>query len=127
LWIGTYPHPTGGPEGVWRVELDADVVAGTGSFVGGAPAAPSPSASFLALDGGTLYAGGETESGSVSAFAVGPDGGPERRGAPVATGGSFPCHVTVRGDGLGAHHGHGVLTVVPTADDGAVDAAADRG
>lgn len=127
LWIGTYPHPTGGPEGVWRVELDADVVAGTGSFVGGAPAAPSPSASFLALDGATLYAVGETESGSVSAFAVGPDGGLERRGEPVATGGSFPCHVTVSGDVLVANYGDGVLTVVPTADDGAFEAASDGG
>ncbi|MGO1278560.1 MAG: lactonase family protein, partial [Cellulosimicrobium funkei] len=73
LWIGTYPHLSGA-EGVWRVELDVDPAAGTGSFGGGTLAAASGSPSFLALDGDTLYAVGETEAGSVSAFAGGPHG-----------------------------------------------------
>jgi 6-phosphogluconolactonase (cycloisomerase 2 family) len=125
LWIGTYPHPAnGGAEGVWRVGLDVDAAAGTGSFGSGALAAESPSPSFLALDGATLYAVGETEDGSVSAFAVGPDGGLVPRGERVATGGSYPCHVVVSGDVLVANYGDGVLTAVARAADGALAAAA---
>ncbi|WP_313664229.1 beta-propeller fold lactonase family protein [Cellulosimicrobium cellulans] len=127
LWIGTYPHPAnGGTEGVWRVGLDVDAAAGTGSFVGGVLAAESPSPSFLALDDDTLYAVGETEAGSVSAFAVGPDGGLAPRGERVATGGSYPCHVVVSGDVLVANYGDGVLTAVATAADGALAAADGR-
>ncbi|SDF74158.1 6-phosphogluconolactonase, cycloisomerase 2 family [Cellulosimicrobium cellulans] len=126
LWIGTYPHPSGA-EGVWRVELDVDPAAGTGSFGGGALAVAASSPSFLALDGDTLYAVGETEAGSVSAFAVGPDGALTPRGGPVATGGTYPCHVAVSGDVLVANYGDGVLTVVPTADDGGIAAAPDGG
>lgn len=127
LWIGTYPHPAnGGAEGVWRVGLDVDAAAGTGSFVGGVLAAESPSPSFLALDDDTLYAVGETEAGSVSAFAVGPDGGLTPRGERVATGGSYPCHVVVSGDVLVANYGDGVLTAVATAADGALAAADGR-
>ncbi|MFD4993712.1 lactonase family protein [Cellulosimicrobium cellulans] len=126
LWIGTYPHPANdGAEGVWRVGLDVDAAAGTGSFVGGVLAAESPSPSFLALDGDTLYAVGETEAGSASAFAVGPDGGLTPRGEQVATGGSYPCHVVVSGDVLVANYGDGVLTAVTTAADGALAAASD--
>ncbi|MFF2269766.1 lactonase family protein [Cellulosimicrobium cellulans] len=126
LWIGTYPHPAnGGAEGVWRVGLDVDAAAGTGSFAGGVLAAESPSPSFLALDGETLYAVGETEAGSVSAFAVGPDGDLAPRGERVATGGSYPCHVVVSGDVLVANYGDGVLTAVATAADGALAAADD--
>ncbi|MGN6239385.1 MAG: lactonase family protein [Cellulosimicrobium cellulans] len=126
LWIGTYPHPAnGGAEGVWRVGLDVDAVAGTGSFVGGALVAETPSPSFLALDGDTLYAVGETEVGSVSAFAVGADGGLAPRGGPVATGGAYPCHVVVSGDVLVANYGDGVLTAVATAADGSLAAVAD--
>ncbi|QJW35803.1 lactonase family protein [Cellulosimicrobium protaetiae] len=125
LWIGTYPHPAnGGAEGVWRVGLEVDAAAGTGSFVGGALVAESPSPSFLALDRDTLYAVGETEAGSVSAFTVGPDGGLAPRGAAVATGGTYPCHVAVSGDVLVANYGDGVLTAVPTAPDGALAASA---
>ncbi|UKJ62431.1 beta-propeller fold lactonase family protein [Cellulosimicrobium cellulans] len=126
LWIGTYPHPANdGAEGVWRVGLDVDAAAGTGSFVGGVLAAESPSPSFLAVDGETLYAVGETEAGSVSAFAVGPDGGLAPRGERVATGGSYPCHVVVSDDVLVANYGDGVLTAVATAADGALAAASD--
>jgi 6-phosphogluconolactonase (cycloisomerase 2 family) len=128
LWIGTYPHPAnGGVEGVWRVGLDVDPVAGTGSFLGGVLAAESPSPSFLALDGDTLYAVGETESGSVAAFAVTPDGGLAPRGGRVATGGTYPCHVAVSGDVLVANYGDGVLTVVAPAADGSLAAAPGDG
>ncbi len=128
LWIGTYPHPAnGGAEGVWRVGLDADAVAGTGSFVGGVLVAETPSPSFLALDGDTLYAVGETESGSVSAFAVAPDGGLAPRGGPVATGGTYPCHVAVSGDVLVANYGDGLLTAVERAADGSLAAAPGAG
>lgn len=118
LWIGTYPHPaSGGAEGVWRVELDT----ARGSFVGGSLVVPSPSPSFLALAGDALYAVGETERGTLAAFAVGADGGLAPLGDHVATGGSFPCHVVVSGgDVLVANYGDGVLTVVPTTADGAL-------
>ncbi|MCB7136879.1 lactonase family protein [Cellulosimicrobium marinum] len=127
LWIGTYPHPASAdPEGVWRVELDTE----RGVFVGGVLVAPSPSPSFLALgpsgdgpgaEGGTLYAVEEAERGTVTAFAVTPDGGLAPRGPAVPTGGAHPCHVVARAtEVLVANYGDGVLTVASVDGTGAL-------
>jgi 6-phosphogluconolactonase len=134
LWIGTYPHPAADrPEGVWSVEVDLS----RGAFTGGRLVVATPSPSFLALapgaqgtagsstadgsTGGTLYAVGETESGTVSAFAVAADGGLSPRGPAVPSGGSFPCHVVARGAHvLVASYGDGLLGVVDAEDTGAL-------
>ncbi|WP_435737040.1 beta-propeller fold lactonase family protein [Cellulosimicrobium sp. PMB13] len=133
LWIGTYPHPASDlQEGVWRVEVDVE----RGVFVGGRLAATTPSPSFLALTAPvppgngatrTLYAVGEAQEGTISAFDVTQDGTLRRLGAAVPTGGDSPCHVLARpGEVLVANYGDGVLAVVPTADDGALTGPARR-
>lgn len=133
LWIGTYPHPASDlQEGVWRVEVDVE----QGVFVGGRLAATTPSPSFLALTAPvppgngatrTLYAVGEAQEGTISAFDVTQDGTLRRLGAAVPTGGDSPCHVLARpGEVLVANYGDGVLAVVPTADDGALTGPARR-
>lgn len=131
LWIGTYPHPAAADgEGVWHVELDVDEAA----FTGGRLAVTTPSPSFLALarpepgaartgtgSGGVLYAVGETDDGTVSAFAVGADGELVPRGPAVPSGGSSPCHVVARdGRVLVANYADGVLGVVTTDGSGAL-------
>ncbi|MBD8079112.1 lactonase family protein [Cellulosimicrobium arenosum] len=116
LWIGTYPHAgVPGPEGIWRVAVDA---AGA-SFRGTELVAPSPAPSFLALADHVLYAVGEAEEGTVGVFGTDADGAVRPLGPAVATGGSFPCHVVATpGSVLVANYGSGSLSVVTTGEDG---------
>ncbi|WP_069387913.1 lactonase family protein [Cellulosimicrobium cellulans] len=132
LWIGTYPHPAAADgEGVWRVELDTSKAA----FTGGRLVMNASSPSFLALarpepgtaqpgdgpSGGVLYAVGETDDGTVSAFAVDADGGLVPHGPTVPSGGSSPCHVLARdGHVLVANYADGVLGVAATDGSGAL-------
>ena len=97
LWIGTYPAdgpdaPAGTGEGVWRAEL-------TDAGLTGHLAAATPAPSFLAVsaDGRTLFAAGETSPGSVTRFAVAPDGALAQR-ERVASGGVHPCHLLLHPD-----------------------------
>ncbi|WP_308121712.1 lactonase family protein [Actinotalea ferrariae] len=122
LWVGTYPVggpgvAPGGGEGVWRVELEP----ATGELRGHlAAATPTPSFLALAPDGRTLYAAGESDEGSLTAFAVGPDGSLTRRHA-VSSDGGWPCHLLVDPAGralYATNYGTGSLVVVPLAADG---------
>ncbi|MCU1431153.1 MAG: lactonase family protein, partial [Actinotalea sp.] len=119
LWVGTYPADgpdgrAGAGEGIWRVELDPATGGLTGRQV-----VTTPAPSFLAAsaDGRTLYAVGETSSGTVSAFAVSPDG-LELRGS-VGSGGSAPCHLLLHPTGRALYVTNytsgtvGVLTLDP--------------
>lgn len=99
LWLGTYPPEgpageAGRGEGIWRLDLDRVTGALTGAL-----AAPTPAPSFLALsgDGRTLYAAGETASGSLTRFTVA--GGELVEHERVASGGADPCHLLVHPDG----------------------------
>ena len=122
LWVGGYglegpDGPADGGEGVWRVVLDA----GTGALRGElAAATPAPSFVALAPDGRTLYAVGETEDGTVSAFAVADDGGLTLR-ARVSSGGAYPCHLLVDAAGRAvyvANYASGSLAVLTLDADG---------
>lgn len=123
LWIGTFPHagigtPAGLGEGVWRVDLDET----TGGL--GAPrlVVETPAPTFLAThrSGRWLYAVGESDPGTVTAFEVDDDGGLTPR-ATVASGGAAPCHLLVVDDVLHvANYVDGVLGVVPLTPDGAL-------
>ncbi|SFK16602.1 beta-propeller fold lactonase family protein [Cellulomonas sp. KH9] len=122
LWIGTFPHAgigteAGLGEGVWRVDLDP----ATGAL--GAPrlVVQAPAPTFVATHPGGrwLYAVGESDPGSVTAFEVDDDGGLTARGT-VASGGVAPCHLLVVDDALYvANYVDGVLGVVPLTSDGA--------
>ncbi|MCM0641209.1 lactonase family protein [Cellulomonas wangsupingiae] len=122
LWIGTFPHAgigtqAGLGEGVWRVDLDET----TGAL--GAPrfVVETPAPTFVAThpSGRWLYAAGESEPGTLTAFEVDDDGGLTAR-AVVASGGFGPCHLLVVDDALYvANYVDGVLGVVPLTPDGA--------
>lgn len=131
LWLGTYPGdgpdgPPGTGEGVWRVQLD-----GVTGELSGELVASTPAPSFLALspDGSTLYAAGETAPGTVTAFAVAPDGGLTQRNQ-VASGGDAPCHLLVHPDGRALYVSNyvtGELTVLTLAPDGGFTPEAAHG
>lgn len=118
LLVGTYPADGAEPgsgEGIWRVTLGL----GSGALSGEELAITTTAPSFLALhpSGRVLYAVGETEQGEVSAFSV--DGDELGHLRTVQTGGSFPCHLLVSGEGLWvANYGDGVVTRLGLNDDG---------
>jgi 6-phosphogluconolactonase (cycloisomerase 2 family) len=69
-----------------------------------------------------LYAVDERETGGVAAFAIGDDLGLVALGAD-ATGGAFPCHLAVTGDGrhlVTANYGDGSITVHRLGEDGSL-------
>lgn len=115
LWVGTYPHPGGGPgsgESIWRVALGPD-----GAVEAAAPAVAATSPSFLALHptGRTLYAVGETPAGTLSAFRVedAADGVRLAASGSLSAGGDDPCHVlALEGTVWVANYGDGVAASV---------------
>ncbi|MBO0610979.1 lactonase family protein [Myceligenerans salitolerans] len=119
LWIGTYPRPGADPgsgEGVFRVGLDT----GTGALSGGGRVIALPAPSFLAAhpSGRTLYAVGETGTGSLAVLGTGGDGSLVAR-RTVSSGGSDPCHVVATADRVWvSNYGDGVAVTWPTDDDG---------
>lgn len=118
LWIGTYPaegKEPGSGEGIWQVTLDLR----SGALGGEQLRTTTPAPSFLARhrSGRVLYAVGELEEGTVSAFAV--DGSRLAHVSTVATGGSFPCHLHATDDSLWvANYGNGVVSRIPLDDRG---------
>lgn len=122
LWIGTFPHAgigteAGLGEGVWRVDLDET----TGALGEPRLVVETPAPTFVATHPGGrwLYAVGESDPGSVTAFEIGDDGGLTAR-ATVASGGVAPCHLLLVDDVLHvANYVDGVLGVVPLTPDGA--------
>ncbi|MGN8245102.1 lactonase family protein [Cellulomonas soli] len=129
LWVGTYPvagagTPTGLGEGIWRVDLDP----ATGAL--GRPrqvvVTPSPSFVLAHPHGAVLYAADESQVGSVTAFAVEPDG-TLRPLATVGSGGAYPCHLALDDDARTlyvANYTSGTLGVIPLAPDGTFAPAA---
>ena len=122
VWLGAYPADGAGGEpgtgeGIWR--LDVDPLRGT---VSGVLAMTSPAPSFLAAsaDGRTLYAAGETAPGTVSCFAVDPDGALSLR-EQISSGGDHPCHLLVAPDGRTlyvSNYSSGTVGVLPLEADG---------
>jgi 6-phosphogluconolactonase len=114
LFVGTYTGESGGKgEGIVVYGRDP----ATGELSRRALAARTPSPSFLTRHPvrPMLYAANELDAGTVSAFAVGPDGSLTPRGV-AGTGGVHPCHVAVTPDGrhlLAANYTSGSVSVHP--------------
>ncbi|MBQ0826250.1 lactonase family protein [Streptomyces tagetis] len=117
LFLGTYTSAQDGGEGVGLAAYDPATgeITATGTLTGVADP------SFLAVhpDGRTVYAVGEREEGTVTAFRA---DGPRVLGSRSA-GGSAPCHLSVHPDGrwlLSAHYGSGSVAVHPIDASGAL-------
>ncbi|GAB3163722.1 lactonase family protein [Myceligenerans halotolerans] len=105
--------------------VDADV--GTGVLSGARRAIALPAPSFLAAhpSGRTLYAVGETGTGSLAVLDLRDDGSLVAR-RTVSSGGSEPCHVVAGTDHVWVtNYGDGVATTWPTGDDGRLTANAE--
>jgi 6-phosphogluconolactonase len=123
VFFGTY---TGGKsKGIYRAQFNPS----TGALSEVACVAETPSPSFLAWhpDGRWLYAVNETgdfggeKTGTVTAFAVDRPSGKLTVLNQQATGGLWPCHLTVDSSGkhvLVANYGGGNVTVFPVTDQG---------
>lgn len=122
LWVGTYPADgpggaVGTGEGIWLVELDP----ATGRLEGRLAAA-TPTPSFLATHPGGrwLYAAGEWDEGSLTAFEVHDDGTLTERHR-LSSDGGWPCHLLVdpaRRALWATNYETGSVVVVPLAPDG---------
>ncbi|GAA2726378.1 lactonase family protein [Cellulomonas aerilata] len=121
-WVGTYPAAgagtaTGQGEGIWRVDLDPV----TGGLCAARLVARTPAPTFLAThpSGRVLYAVAEADPGTVTAFAVTPDGLDPI--ATVGAGGEWPCHVLLAPDARTLYtscYGSGTVGVLPLDPDG---------
>ena len=119
VFVGCYTAATGGTgEGITLLHRDPS----SGELTRVGVAARTPSPSFLTrhpvLD--VLYAANELDDGTVTAFAVGPDGALTEL-AVQPTGGAHPCHVAVTPDGrhlLAANYSGGSVSVHPLDGDG---------
>ncbi|MFG1608892.1 lactonase family protein [Actinoplanes sp. NPDC049265] len=114
LFVGSYTGESGGRgEGIALLGRDP----ATGELSPRGVAARTPSPSFLTRHPvlPVLYAANELDEGTVSAFAVGPDGSLTPAGG-AGTGGAHPCHVAVTPDGrhlLAANYSSGSVSVHP--------------
>jgi 6-phosphogluconolactonase len=94
------------------------------SRVGGLDA-PDPSYLIADPDRRLLYAVNELETGTVTSYAVEPDGAP-RRLSTQQTGGAEPCHLALwQGYLVAANYGSGSASVNPVDAGGMLDLATD--
>ncbi|MGH3712027.1 MAG: lactonase family protein [Micromonosporaceae bacterium] len=119
LYVGSYGH------GIALAV--ADPATGLATRVGTAADTPDPSYLAISHDRRVLYAVNELDAGTVSAFAVAPDGVLRPLGSRPTYGAS-PCHVHVHPSGryvLSANYGSGSVTVHPVDADGALEEPSD--
>lgn len=121
VWVGSYTpdsEPAGIGAGIYQVWFDT----GTGQLGSDGLAAATCGPSFLAAHptGNHLYAVNEHTDGTVTAFAVQPQGELTEL-SQVSTGASVPCHLTVPPGArelVVSHYADGVVTVLPLTSDG---------
>ncbi len=119
IYVGTYTKP-GGSEGIYRIDFNTE----TGALKGLGLAAKTENPSFLALHPGGkfLYTVNEVAPGSVTAFAIQPDGTLKELNRESTLGGGA-THLTLDREGknaLAANYGGGSVAVLPIGDDGRV-------
>jgi 6-phosphogluconolactonase len=130
IYVGTYTGARS--KGIYMVHMDP----ATGALAAPELAAESTNPSFLALDPTNrfLYAVNEVDnfggkkSGSVSAFAILPDGGKLKALNQQPSGGTSPCHVAVDPAGknvLVANYSSGSVEVLPIGKDGSLAAPSE--
>jgi 6-phosphogluconolactonase len=117
IYVGSYTSQAGGGDGIAFGPLD-----------GLATAARIADPSFLvrSADGRFLYATNEGSDGTVTAFAVQPDGGLELLNQQP-TNGADPCHLDIDPSGrylLSANYTSGSVAIHPINDDGSLGEAA---
>ena len=101
--------------GAYTAEMNGTGV-GLSVVPGGVLASPSPS--FVIADGSLLYAVNEVTEGSVSSYALGPDG-ELTHVSTQPTGGVWPCHLALHdGHLLAANYGSGSVSVHPVGGGG---------
>jgi 6-phosphogluconolactonase len=121
VYLGCYTTGAGG-EGAGIMVARRDPA--TGALDEPVVVAETPAPSYLVSHPSlpVLYAVDEREVGGVAAFAIGADLGLTELNRD-ATGGSFPCHLAVSGDGqhlITANYGDGSVTVHQLGPDGAL-------
>ncbi|MEX6157142.1 lactonase family protein [Providencia manganoxydans] len=121
-WVGTY-SPNG--EGVYRFDMDNQ----TGQLTNKVLAAPLTNAAQLVLshNGKVLYAGSETEKGTIHAWKINTDGSLQALNN-VPSGGDGPVYLSLTPDGrylLVANYHSGAVSVLPIQDDGSLQPASD--
>ncbi|WP_433162615.1 lactonase family protein [Kribbella sp. CA-247076] len=116
IYVGSYTSQPGGGEGVGFGPLaELGLVATTAD----------PSFLVRSADGRFLYVTNETENGSVSAFAIQPDGGLQPLNTQP-TGGDHPCHLDIDPSGrflLSANYTSGSVAIHPISADGSLGEA----
>jgi 6-phosphogluconolactonase len=120
VYFGTYTGAEDGSKGIYRSRLDLE----TGRLSDPALAAEAQNPSFLEIhpNGKFLYAVNESGgSGTVSAYAIDPDGEDLKFLDRQPSGGVGPCHISI--DHLGknllvANYGSGSASVIPIKPDG---------
>ena len=129
-YVGTYTGKSGNGEGIYLVKLNH----ATGELAQPRLAARTPNPSWLVPHpaGRFLYAVNEVadyngNSGSVSAFSIGP-GGDLHAINTVSSEGAEPAHLSIDATGrfaFVANYGGGSIAVLPIAADGSLRAAVD--
>jgi 6-phosphogluconolactonase len=134
LYIGTYTekeaHVTGKATGIYIYEMNAQ--SGQLALVDSSPATTNPS--YLAVHPGKnlLYAVNETgsssinSSGNVSAFNIRDGGRKLELVNSVASGGSYPCYISIHhtaGYAMAANYGSGTVALFPINADGSLSEA----
>ncbi|KAB7845578.1 lactonase family protein [Streptomyces mobaraensis] len=114
-YIGSFTR-AGGP-GITVAHVDGE----TGALTPVHSTAVAADPSFLALsdDGNTLYAVGETEPGTATAFSLADPDRPEPLGPAVPVEGDAPTHLALAGSWLfTANYRSGSVSALPVAGDG---------
>ncbi len=118
LYLGTYTNTDAHSHGIYSVQFDSS----RGILTGLAAAAETANPSFLTRHPSrpVLYAVNEQPEGSVSSFAIEPDGSLRLLGISP-TGGALPCHLAVDSSGkwlVVANYTGGSVAVLPILPDG---------
>jgi 6-phosphogluconolactonase len=119
VYIGTYTR--GGSKGIYAYRFNP--AAGKLTEVGVAAETPNPSFLWTTPDGKRLYAVGEGQQGTITAFSIDRASGKLTQINDQPTGGNGPCHLAADPSGkmmIVAHYGSGSVAAFPLKADGSL-------